>query len=119
MAGSGVESCLSAPLSIDDRHLGALDIYGLGDHHFDDVDERVVGVFVTAVEAATWNSRRAELLEPNVDGLQEAKKTSAYIEQAKGIIMGAREESQRKMRLLSSRINRRTQTSTLPMPRCD
>ncbi|MDI6626560.1 MAG: GAF and ANTAR domain-containing protein [Rhodococcus sp. (in: high G+C Gram-positive bacteria)] len=90
VAGLGVESYLSAPLSIDDRHLGALNIYGLGDHGFDDVDELVVRVFVTAVEAAVWNSRRSEVAQTEVDGLQEAMKTRAYIEQAKGIIMAAR-----------------------------
>lgn len=90
VSGMGVGSYLSAPLSVDDQHLGALNIYGFGDHGFGDVDELVVRVFVTAVEAAVWNSRRARLAQTEVEGLQEAMKTRAYIEQAKGIIMAAR-----------------------------
>ncbi|WP_155293693.1 GAF and ANTAR domain-containing protein [Rhodococcoides fascians] len=90
VAGMGVGSYLSAPLTIDDRHLGALNIYGFGGHGFDDVDELVVKVFVIAVEAAVWNARRARLAQTELDGLQEAMKTRASIEQAKGILMAAR-----------------------------
>ncbi|MBY4213620.1 GAF and ANTAR domain-containing protein [Rhodococcus fascians] len=90
VAGLGVGSYLSAPLSIDDQHLGALNIYSFDDHGFDHVDEVVVRVFVAAVEAAVWNSRRARLAQTEVDGLQEAMKTRSFIDQAKGIIMAAR-----------------------------
>jgi GAF domain-containing protein len=90
VAGMGVGSYLSAPLSIDDRHLGALNIYSFGSHGFDDIDELVVKVFVIAVEAAVWNARRARLAQTELDGLQEAMKTRAYIEQAKGVVMAAR-----------------------------
>jgi GAF domain-containing protein len=90
VAGLGVGSYLSAPLSIDDQHLGALNIYSFDDHGFDHVDEVVVRVFVTAVEAAVWNSRRARLAQTEIDGLQEAMKTRSVIDQAKGIIMAAR-----------------------------
>jgi GAF domain-containing protein len=90
VAGMGVGSYLSAPLSIDERHLGALNIYGFGGHGFDDIDETIVKVFVIAVEAAVWNAQRARVAQTELDGLQEAMKTRAYIEQAKGILMAAR-----------------------------
>lgn len=90
VAGMGIGSYLSAPLSIDDQHLGALNIYSVGDHGFTDIDVLLVKVFVTAVEAAVWNSRRAQLAQTELDGLREAMKTRATIEQAKGIVMAAR-----------------------------
>ncbi|WP_338890142.1 GAF and ANTAR domain-containing protein [Rhodococcus sovatensis] len=86
----GVESYLSAPLTLDDEHLGAMNIYGYEDHAFDDIDEALVRLFVTAVESAVWISRRAASAQQEADGLTTAMKTRAGIEQAKGIIMALR-----------------------------
>lgn len=86
----GVASYLSAPLTLDDKHLGALNIYSYDDHGFNEIDEALVRLFVTAVEAAVWISRRAASAEDEVDGLTTAMKTRAGIEQAKGIIMALR-----------------------------
>ncbi|MBX5331056.1 GAF and ANTAR domain-containing protein [Rhodococcus fascians] len=83
----GIASYLSAPLILDNKHLGALNIYSYSDHGFSDVDEALVRLFVTAVEAAVWISRRAISAEDEVEGLTTAMKTRATIEQAKGIIM--------------------------------
>ncbi|WP_261949357.1 GAF and ANTAR domain-containing protein [Rhodococcus sp. T9N] len=87
VAGMGVASFLSAPLSIDERHVGALNLYGFGDHGFTEIDEVLLQVFVAAVEGAVWNARRAEQWRSEVDGLREAMKTRAAIDQAKGMLM--------------------------------
>ncbi|MBX5332806.1 GAF and ANTAR domain-containing protein [Rhodococcus fascians] len=86
----GVGSYLSAPLTVDDRHLGALNIYSYDPHGFSDIDEALVGLFVSSIETAVMVSRRARTAEEEVDGLLTAMKTRAQIEQAKGIIMAMR-----------------------------
>lgn len=86
----GVQSYLSAPLAVDSEHAGSLNIYGFGAGGFNDIDEVVVKMFVTSVEAAVWNSRHAAEAKQEVVGLREAMATRATIEQAKGIIMAAR-----------------------------
>lgn len=86
----GVESYLSAPLTLDNEHLGALNIYGYEDHAFNDIDEALVRLFVTAIEGAVWISRRAAAAQQEADGLTTAMKTRAGIEQAKGIVMALR-----------------------------
>lgn len=90
VADIGIASYLSAPLTVDNKHLGALNIYSYSDHGFSDVDEALVRLFVTAIEAAVWISRRATSAEDEVVGLTTAMKTRAAIEQAKGIIMALR-----------------------------
>ncbi|MBY4225615.1 GAF and ANTAR domain-containing protein [Rhodococcus fascians] len=86
----GVGSYLSAPLTVDDRHLGALNIYSYDPHGFSDIDQALVGLFVSSIETAVMVSRRARTAEEEVDGLLTAMKTRAQIEQAKGIIMAMR-----------------------------
>ncbi|MBY3793772.1 GAF and ANTAR domain-containing protein [Rhodococcus fascians] len=90
VAGIGVHSYLSAPLALDDRHLGALNIYSYDRHGFTDVDEALLRLFVTSIETAVLVSRRALAAEENVDGLETAMKTRSQIDQAKGIIMAMR-----------------------------
>ncbi|MFI8567042.1 ANTAR domain-containing protein [Rhodococcus sp. NPDC078407] len=90
VADIGIASYLSAPLTVDNKHLGALNIYSYSDHGFSDVDEALVRLFVTAIEAAVWISRRATSAEDEVEGLTTAMKTRAAIEQAKGVIMALR-----------------------------
>ena len=87
VAGMGVASYLSAPLTTDDDHVGALNLYSYDDHGFSEIDEALVQVFVAAVEGAIWNARRAEQWRAEVEGLQAAMKTRAAIEQAKGMLM--------------------------------
>ncbi len=87
VTGMGVASYLSAPLMADDDQVGALNLYGYDDHGFSEIDEVLLQVFVAAVEGAVWNARRAELWRTEAEGLQEAMKTRASIEQAKGMLM--------------------------------
>ena len=86
----GVQSYLSAPLIVDDHHLGALNIYSFDPHGFNDIDEALLGLFISSIETAVIVSRRARSAEEEVDGLLTAMKTRARIEQAKGIIMAMR-----------------------------
>ncbi|MGA9871339.1 MAG: GAF and ANTAR domain-containing protein [Rhodococcus sp. (in: high G+C Gram-positive bacteria)] len=90
VAGIGAASYLSAPLMLDGEHLGALNFYSSDTHGFGDIDEALVGLFVTAIETAVWLSRRAQSAEQEFDGLTVAMKSRAGIEQAKGIIMAIR-----------------------------
>lgn len=89
-AGSEIKSFLAAPLALDDRNLGSLNIYGYSSHGFSDIDEVLVALFVTSIEAAVQISRRAYSAQEEVDGLHTAMKTRADIQQAKGIIMALR-----------------------------
>lgn len=86
----GIGSYLSAPLSIDDRHVGALNVYSHSQDGFDDFDEKFVTVFVTAAESAIWNARRVAQAHAQLDELQQAIQSRGVIEQAKGMIMADR-----------------------------
>jgi transcriptional regulator with GAF, ATPase, and Fis domain len=87
IAGMGVASYLSASLATDEDHVGALNLYSYSDHGFTEIDEVLLQVFVAAVECAIWNARRAEQWRCEVEGLREAMKSRARIEQAKGMLM--------------------------------
>ncbi|WP_072806017.1 GAF and ANTAR domain-containing protein [Rhodococcoides yunnanense] len=89
-ADVGVRSVLSAPISVDTTQIGSLNVYSWTDHGFTDTDEILVKVFAAAVESAIWNSRRAQEAQTELDGLREAMRTRAAIEQAKGIVMAVR-----------------------------
>ncbi|MDI9894153.1 GAF and ANTAR domain-containing protein [Rhodococcus sp. IEGM 1381] len=86
VADIGVKSYLSAPLAVDSGHAGSLNIYSFDGSGFNDIDEVLVKMFVTSVEAAVWNSRHATEARNEVAGLRLAMKTRATIEQAKGIL---------------------------------
>lgn len=90
VTGMGVRSYLSAPMSMDDRHLGALNIYSRNSHGFEDIDEVLVQLFSTAVEAAVRITSRVKTAETELNGLITAMTTRADIDQAKGIIMAVR-----------------------------
>ncbi|MGA9873016.1 MAG: ANTAR domain-containing protein [Rhodococcus sp. (in: high G+C Gram-positive bacteria)] len=89
-ADIGVQGYLSAPISVDTGQVGALNVYSWTDHGFTHTDEILVQVFVTAVESAVFNSLRAQHARSELDGLREAMRTRAAIEQAKGIVMAVR-----------------------------
>lgn len=119
VAGIGVSSYLSAPLTTDDNHVGALNLYNYSGHGFTEIDEVLLQVFVAAIEGVVWNARRAEQWRREVDGLREAMKARAKIAQAKGMLMMLRgidataafevlvAQSQRKNTRLAQRKNTR------------
>lgn len=90
VAEVGVRSYLSAPISVGTGQAGSLNVYSFTDHGFTHSDETLVEVFVAAVESAMWNSARAQQAQSELDGLREAMRTRATIEQAKGIVMAIR-----------------------------
>lgn len=89
-AGVGVQSYLSAPLAVDSEHAGSLNLYSFDQHGFNDIDEVLVMMFVTAAQTAVWNSRLLAEALAEVEGLRTAMLTRSTIDQAKGILMAVR-----------------------------
>jgi len=86
----GVRSYLCAPLEVDSAQAGSLNLYSHDEHGFEVIDEVIVTLFVTSVEAAVWSSRRTAEALAEIDGLRKAMITRGTIEQAKGILMAVR-----------------------------
>lgn len=126
LRGVGVQSFLSAPLWVDDRHAGALNIYGRGAHGFSEVDGLILRVYTTSIEGLLRVSKEVEFAKHEIAGLNTAMKSRATIEQAKGILMAIRgfssdaafdvlvKESQRKqqkLHVIAEEIVERTKAS--------
>jgi len=88
-AESGMRSFLSAPLTVDDTHVGALNLYSRDDHGFDRLDAAALRIYVIAAESALHATARVGTLQGTVDGYVKAMQTRAAIEQCKGIIQFA------------------------------
>lgn len=88
-AAHGIHSSLSLPLIVDDRGIGALNLYGRPKKKFDDVSEDFGIAFAAQAAAAVAHGvaywEKATLAEQ----LQAALTSRAVIEQAKGIIIGS------------------------------
>ena len=130
-AEHGVLSSLSVPLVVEDRSLGALNFYGQVEGAFTEVDERVGSGFATqaaivvANAQAYWGARERSL------HLDEAMRSRAVIEQAKGIIMArtgvtaeaafnilvrASQRENRKLRTLATELVERAQQPGSRLP---
>lgn len=83
----GIASYLSAPLFIDEIHVGVLNLYSFVDHGFAEIDEVLLQVFIAAVEGVVWKVRRGEEWKTEIAGLRAAMKSRGHIEQAKGMLM--------------------------------
>jgi GAF domain-containing protein len=87
---AGIGSSLSVPLTVDDRHGGAFNIYALRPHAFD------AAAVMQAEELASYaaivlnNAHLYFSAASRADQMGEAMRSRAVIEQAKGILMGAR-----------------------------
>jgi GAF domain-containing protein len=83
----GIHSTLSLPLVVDQRSMGALNLYSRQEGGFDEDDQEIAELFasqaaiVLANSQAFWDARALNI------GLGEAMKNRAVIEQAKGILM--------------------------------
>ncbi|MBM7413336.1 MULTISPECIES: GAF and ANTAR domain-containing protein [Nocardiaceae] len=88
-AESGMRSFLSAPLTVDGTHVGALNLYSHDDHGFDRLDAAALRIYVIAAESALQATARVGALQGTVDGYVKAMQTRAAIEQCKGIIQFA------------------------------
>jgi GAF domain-containing protein len=84
---AGMGSFLSTPLTVDERHAGAINVYSRRDHGFADLDASLLELFTAAAEVALRSHSRylraAELSEQ----LRSALDSRAVIDQAKGMIM--------------------------------
>ncbi|NIH84394.1 ANTAR domain-containing protein [Amycolatopsis granulosa] len=89
-AGHGVASYLASPLQVRDEAMGAINLFGFGEHGFRDVDQKYLELYATVVDAVLHLSRRALRTQEQVRHLRTALRTRGVIEQAKGILMAAR-----------------------------
>lgn len=87
---AGVESYLSAPLSIDEKFAGSLNLYSEQAHGFGDLDEALLRVYTAAVASAIANGRRYAEARTLAEQLGRALDSRAVIDQARGILMATR-----------------------------
>jgi GAF domain-containing protein len=87
---AGVASYLCAPLVVDSEHAGALNLYGLHPHGYQELEGMLLELYVTAVETALRATSRYLAAQQQAAHLRTALVSRAVIDQAKGIIMGAR-----------------------------
>lgn len=85
--GAGVRSFLAAPLVVGDAPLGALNLYSHELHGFDALDETFVTLLTGQASVAVANSRRYADVAALASQMQEAIRSRAVIEQAKGVLM--------------------------------
>ncbi|WP_103338511.1 GAF and ANTAR domain-containing protein [Amycolatopsis sp. CA-126428] len=82
-----VGSCLSAPLFIDQRYQGSLNLYGTGNEGFGTLDAALLELYTTAAEAGLRSAHRFQAAQATIDQLKTALDSRAVIDQAKGILM--------------------------------
>jgi transcriptional regulator with GAF, ATPase, and Fis domain len=87
---ASVGSYLSAPLFIDKEFSGSLNLYGVDDHGFSELDAALLELYTTAAEAALRHAERHRSARATTEQLRTALSSRAVIDQAKGIIMAAR-----------------------------
>jgi GAF domain-containing protein len=85
-ADTGMHGFLSAPLSVDGDHVGALNLYSRDDVGFDRVDAAVMRIHVAAAEAVLVAAARARADRGKVEGLVLAMESRGAIEQCKGAL---------------------------------
>ncbi len=85
----GIMSTLSLPLIVEDRSLGALNLYSRAEASFGDEEAQVGMAFATQAAVAMANAQAYWEAKEVADQLGEAMKSRAVIEQAKGILMAA------------------------------
>lgn len=85
-----VASFLSAPLFIDSRYHGSLNLYGHAEHGFGKLDAALLELYTTAAEAGLRSAQRYRQTLDLVAQLREALTSRAVIDQAKGVLMAAR-----------------------------
>ncbi len=83
----GVRSFLAAPLAVDDRLTGALNLFGSRPHGFRDADVTVLELYTTVASSIVRSTSRYSRAVDLIGQLDRALRTRAVIEQAKGILM--------------------------------
>jgi GAF domain-containing protein len=85
----GIHSSLSLPLSVGGRGVGALNMYSRAVDAFGDEEERVGVAFASQAAVAVANAQTYWEAKEVAQHLNEAMKSRAAIEQAKGMLMAA------------------------------
>ncbi|WP_326567805.1 GAF and ANTAR domain-containing protein [Amycolatopsis rhabdoformis] len=86
-ADLGIGSYLAAPLRVDERLSGALNLFGFGDHGFRELDSQLLKVYVTVVTFGLRTHHRYRDVRSRAEQLDHAMSSRAVIEQAKGMLM--------------------------------
>ncbi len=87
---AGIESYLSAPLTVDERFAGSLNLYSEQPHGFGDLDEGLLRLYSTAAAAVIANARQYAEARDLAENLRRAIESRAVIDQAIGALMAAR-----------------------------
>jgi GAF domain-containing protein len=82
-----VRSYLAAPLRVDEHLTGAINLFGFGDHGFQEIDSKLLELYTTVVTFGLRTTRRYHETRALADHLETAMRSRAVIEQAKGILM--------------------------------
>ena len=90
VAAAGIGSVLSVGLPIRADVAGALNIYGIRPHAFDDHAVRRAQTFGAYASVALANAHLYDTTATLAQHMQTAMESRAVIEQAKGIVMGER-----------------------------
>jgi GAF domain-containing protein len=83
----GLRSSLSVPLAVGDRAIGALNMYAFRERAFADGDIEMATAFASQTAVNLANIKLYESAVQLSENLNEAMKSRAVIEQAKGMIM--------------------------------
>jgi len=86
-AGVGLLSALALPLQQGTETIGVVNLYASREDAFDARDIHIAGLFAAAVGAVVQDVRERDSLRKLGQQLEEALKSRAQIDQAKGIIM--------------------------------
>ena len=107
----GVLSSLSVPLVVDDRGIGALNFYAHTERAFSDQDESIGIAFAEQAAVIMANAQAYWGARDHIRNLDEAMRSRAVIEQAKGILMARsnvdQDEAFDMLRRASQRENRK------------
>ena len=83
----GIRSTLSLPLLVGDDSLGALNFYSEHENGFAEADQRAAELFAAQAAVVLGNAQAVDDARTLNEGLQEAMRSRATIEQAKGIFI--------------------------------
>lgn len=86
---NGVRSTFSLPLTVNDRCLGALNLYGPTIEGFTDDDEELAGALAPATAAFVANAQAYWHAFSTTEQLNEALTSRSVIDMAKGILMAS------------------------------
>jgi GAF domain-containing protein len=87
---AGIRSYLSAPLMVDEKFAGSLNLYSEQPGGFGDLDESLLQLYSTAATAVIANARRYAEARELAGNLRRAIESRSVIDQAIGALMATR-----------------------------